>query len=381
MCPVRSRALALIVLIGAAACEPGREAAREPARLAHAAYVWQRHWTAPVREAVAGAPAALDGLRVLVAEVDADGADGADGAAMTVVPASGAALAAARRPITLVVRINGARPIEGLSLAPVVRAGEALRADGVEVAGIEVDHDCATARLGDYARWLRAQRGALDPARAWRFSITALPAWAGGAGLGEVARAVDELVVQVHAVRAPVIFDAGQAWHDLARFARAVTATPLRVALPTYSAVVRGVEVGVDPGDVAAFVRRLEARPVAGVGGVVWFRLPVAGDEQTWSAATFARVLAPARAGGPPRPSVTLVAHGPDRFDVVVVNPSDEPVDLPPVRVAGAITAADMVAGYRARGPGRWDAPRRALAAKERIVIGWIHGEDVTLVD
>ena len=346
--------------------------AREPLavkQVAQAAYVWQRNWTPGVREAVAHPLGALDGLHVLAAEVDA----GAQG--LTLVRLDQVALALAHRPVTLVLRINGSRPIEGLSLAPVVALGDGLRAAGVDVVGLEVDHDCATARLADYAAWLTAER----PPAPWRFSITALPTWAGSAGLAQVAHVVDDIVVQVHAVRAPTIFDANEAWADLARFAGAARSTPLRVALPTYSAVVLGDEIGVDPDDVARFVRRLGTNPIAGVGGIVWFRLPVAGDEQTWSAATFARVVT-ARAPDA-RARIELVERGPDRFDVVVTNPSDSIVELPAVHIDGAIADAELVQGYRERKRGRWEPPRRALAANEQLVIGWIHGKDLELVE
>lgn len=392
-----SRIVVLCALI-AAACGGAPEPGVVGVRLPQAAYVWQRHWTPGVRAAVAHPLAALDGLHVLAAEIDIGGAD------LTVMRLDGAALAASHRPITLVVRINGARPIGDLSLAPVLEVGERLRGAGVDVAGLEIDHDCATARLAEYAAWLAAHR----PAAPLRLSITALPSWAESPALARVAAAVDDIVVQVHAVRAPMIFDANEAWVDLARFARAVRTTPMRVALPTYSAVVRGDEIGVDPDDVARFVRRLEARPLAGVGGVVWFRLPVAGDEQTWSAVTFARVVN----GGEPdaggqverglarvvtdgvgfasvvtgderegRAEVALVERGAGRFDVVVRNPGPSAVDLPAVRIAGAIAAADLVQGYRERATGRWDAPRRSLAAGEQLVIGWIHGKDLELVE
>ncbi|MBL0212547.1 MAG: DUF3142 domain-containing protein [Myxococcales bacterium] len=322
-----------------------------------------------MRDAVSHPLDALDGLHVLAAEIEAGARD------FTLVHLDEAALAAAHRPITLVVRINGARPIEGLSLAPIVNLGEALRASGVDVAGLEVDHDCATARLADYAAWLTAHR----PAAPLRFSITALPTWAEGPALAQVARAIDEIVVQVHAVRAPAIFDGNDAWRDLARFARAVPSTRLRVALPTYSAVVRGDEIGVDPDDVAAFVKRLARRPIAGVLGIVWFRLPVVGDDQTWSPATFTRVVT----GHAPdaRARIALVERGADRFDVVVTNPSDVLVDLPPVHIEGAIAAADLVQGYRERKPGSWEAPRRSLAGKAQLIVGWIHGKDLELVE
>ena len=362
-----SRGVAILIT-ALVACSPEPAATVVPAPIEQTAYVWQRRWTPGVREAVAHPPAQLAGVRVLIAEVSPS-------AALTMIEPDGPALVAGGRPITLVVRIEGARPIEALSLAPIEHAGAALRAAGANVVGIEVDHDCATARLPDYARWLADHRPA-----GYRFSITALPTWAASAAVAEVARAVDEVVVQVHAIRAPVIFDANTAWRDLRRFAGVTGGhTSLRVALPTYTVVLGEREVGVDPDVVGAFARRLATEPVPGVGGIAWFRLPVGGDEQTWSPATFARVIAGQRTTA--RARIELVAQGDQRFDVVVSNPTSEPVDLPPVHVAGDIGDADMVMGYRAAGAGRWAAPRRSLARDERIVIGWIHGKDVRVVD
>lgn len=401
-----TRGLAAIALTALMACT--RSAPSEPTPSvppSQGAYVWQRNWTPGVRDAVAHPPVGIDGLRVLIAEV-APVSEGPP--VLETMAVDAPSLAAAHVPITLVVRIEGSRPIEGLSLARVVGVADALRAGGVDVAGIEVDHDCATARLAEYARWLAGQRtsatppsvsapsGSVAPSASsatrerYRFSITALPTWASSPALIDVANAVDEIVVQVHAVRAPLIFDANTAWRDLTRFARAITPArttgvagrvlALRVALPTYRAVVRGLDVSVDPEDVAAFVRRLSTTPIAGVGGIAWFRLPVEGDEQTWPRATFARIVAGA-SPGQRGAVVELVAQGDQQFDVVVSNPTGELVEMPAVHVVGDIGAADMVMGYRATGAGRWEAPPKTLARDERIVIGWIQGKDISLVD
>ncbi len=423
-------AITAVIACGRSAPEPSPTTSPPTSPPSQAAYVWQRNWTPGVRDAVAHPPTGIDELRVLIAEVSPS-------ASLTMMPVDAESLANAGVSIALVIRIEGSRPIEALSLEPIVAAANRLRAADVNVIGIEVDHDCATARLAGYARWLASQRHTIEAASrpehtrrahtatdrpdhfpagnqvdrsaagagspddtvhdatgAYRFSITALPTWASSPALIDVARAVDEIVVQVHAVRAPLIFDANTAWRDLHRFARAIAnemrddareKAALRVALPTYSAIVRDVEVSVDPEDVARFVRRLRTEPIAGVDGIVWFRLPVEGDEQTWSRATFARLVDGARASHPiartPHANIELVSQGDHRFDVVVSNPTGTLVDLPPIRIAGDIGAADMVAGYREAGPGRWDAPRRSLARGERIVIGWIYGKDISLVE
>ena len=150
----------IIVAVAVAACSSSgpsssasssRHAAVAPIALQHEAYVWQRAWTGSVRAAVASAPAELAGLRVLTLEIDRDGH-------ATWPGVSTDALVRASRPITAVVRIDGSRIPADLALAPVLDRIDRWRAAGVPVAGIEIDHDCATAALADYATWLAAQR-------------------------------------------------------------------------------------------------------------------------------------------------------------------------------------------------------------------------------
>jgi hypothetical protein len=267
-----ARVLPLVIV---AACS-GREPARGEPVLSHEAYVWQRAWTGAVREAVANAQPELSGLRVLALEVAADGT-------MRMPAVDAASLRRASRPITAVVRIDGSRIPGDLSIASVVEKVERWRIAGVPVAGIEIDHDCATAALADYAAWLRGVRP-----DGMRFSITALPTWATApTALAAVVAEVDEVVLQVHAVRAPTIFDPRAARRDIERFARIAHGTNLRVALPTYRVALGEAK----PDDVATLLRSLEQKPVAGVTGVVWFRLPVAADRTAWSAPTLAAVI------------------------------------------------------------------------------------------
>jgi len=281
---VRVLALALVA-VAAFGCS-GRSSTPPPSRqrtelvaLSHDAYVWQRAWTGSVRAAVANAPAELSGLRVLTLEVSRDGT--------TTAPAvDTASLVRASRPITAVVRIDGSRLPVDLTLVPVLERIDRWRQAGVAVAGVEIDHDCATAALTDYTAWLTTQRPA-----GLRFSITALPTWATApsATLADLAAAVDEIVLQVHAVRAPTIFDARSARRWVEQFAAAVPSSTIRVALPTYKVALGAAR----PTDVAAFLRSLEHDPVAGVTGIVWFRLPVATDRTAWPAPVLAAVIQP----------------------------------------------------------------------------------------
>jgi hypothetical protein len=231
-----------------------------------------------VRAAVANAPPELSGLRVLPLEVSPDGS--------TRSPAIDTdALLRASRPITAVVRIDGARVPAEASLAPALDRIERWRRAGIPVAGLEIDHDCATAALADYTAWLAAHR----PAGALRLSVTALPTWATApADLRLLATAVDEIVLQVHAVRAPTIFEPRAARRHVEHFAAAVPRTTnLRVALPTYKVALGAAQ----PDEVATLLRSLEREPVRGVTGIVWFRLPTATDRTAWPAPLLAAVI------------------------------------------------------------------------------------------
>jgi hypothetical protein len=339
--------------------------------LTHEAYVWQRAWTGAVREAVAAAPPELSGLRVLVLEV-ADGrlswpevAEEGD--------AGIEALVATHRPVTAVVRIAGSRPIAGLSLAPVLARLDVWRNAGVQVVGVEIDHDCATAALPEYATWLNSAR---VPAPL-RWSITALPTWAGSPALPRVAAAVDEIVVQVHAVRAPSVFEPQQARRWLAEFARAVPDRPLRVAVPTYRVVVHEAPLAADPVQVARFVQTLARDPVAGVQGVVWFRLPVDSDRATWSTPTLRAVIA----GLPLAPDlrIRLVEQHAGVFDVVLANSGSLDASYPALRFSGSVVAVDLVDGYRAMDTRQWMPPDRIAPAGSQRVIGWATGQGIVV--
>lgn len=358
------RVLVLGAALLAAACGGG-DVAHAP--LAHEAYVWQRAWTGAVRTAVAAPPAELSGLRVLAAEVDDHG--------WTFPAVDAAGLGQAGRAITAVVRIDGSRPVADLSLARVLEHLTTWRAAGVQVVGLEIDHDCATAALADYAAWLRALR----PAAPLRWSITALPTWTESPALAEVAAAVDELVVQVHAVRAPAVWRADDAARWLAEFARATAPRPLRVALPTYRVSVGGVEVSAEPVELAAFVRGLERSPIPQLRGVVWFRLPVGGDPGAWSAATLDAVISGAALR--PQLAVEAVPRGDGTVDVVVHNRGTLDGALPDLELAGDITGVDFVLPYHraVEAAGRWRAPRGTVRAGQTTTVGWVAGKEITI--
>jgi hypothetical protein len=334
--------------------------------LDHDAYVWQRAWVGPVRAAVARPPEVIAGLRVLGLELERDRVRWPE--------VDAASLAAGGRPVVLVVRVNAPRAVEDVPMPEVAAVAARWRSAGADVRGIEIDYDCATARLSAYAAWLSRARP--TPPLTW--SITALPTWSDSDALGAVAAAVDELVVQVHAVRAPVIFDGAAARADLARFAAAAPVGKLRVSLPTYDATVGGVVRRSDPEAVAAFVRWLGTTAAPAVRGVVWFRLPVAGDDRAWSVATLEAVIAGRSLASQVAPRLVATADG--GYDVVLENRGNLRGRWPDVAIGGDGLRAELIAGYRAAADGRhFTAPARELAPGATAVVGWATGRALTI--
>ncbi len=282
------------------ACSP------RPAEITHEAYVWQRLWTPAVIEAVQSSPQLFKGLRVLGLQVT--------GAQRHRPQIDLGALAATRRPVRLVIRIEGSRPTPDTAEIASWANAEAARwrAAGVNLVGVEIDHDCANAGLGDYARWLVRLRGVLDPAL--RLSITALPAWIASSDLPAVLSAVDDSVLQVHALdrRARDLIDAQQSLAWIRRYDE-IAPSDFQVALPAYSlrvdldaaGEVRSVDAEGEqqrggagaqerhapPRVVASVLAELRVARLTHLRGAIWFRLPVADDRRAWSMATLSAVI------------------------------------------------------------------------------------------
>ncbi len=87
----------------------------------------------------------------------------------------------------------------------VLRKLEEWRGAGNRLAGLQIDFDAATARLGDYAAFLRGARTRL-PAGC-RLSVTGLMDWAANAdpaALASLRGTIDEVVVQTYQGRATI---------------------------------------------------------------------------------------------------------------------------------------------------------------------------------
>lgn len=373
--------------------------------------MWQRSWTPAVREAVSEAHG-FAGLVALAAEVDFRG----ESPRVVRVPPDGPALKASGRPVGMAVRVLsfpgrfGDDPRLGEFLAQLARSLiDEARGRGISLSEIQIDYDCPESKLDDYRGLLPGLREAVAPVPV---VITALPAWLRQKeAFGNLIEAADGYVLQVHSLSPPrspeeriVLCDpqAAQEWVEAAaRFRK-----PFRVALPTYGYVaafdrtgkllglsaegprlswpagVRIERARSDPAAMAGLVRGWTAERPAELVGVLWYRLPVAGDRLNWTAPTLAAVMA----GREPRGDLLAVSREPEPglVEIDLVNEGEGEAPWPtPVRVRwrdDTFLAADGLGGYRMRRESerevlleRTDTSAGAASRPgERRVIAWL---------
>ncbi|WP_158882288.1 DUF3142 domain-containing protein [Rhodanobacter sp. L36] len=363
--------------------------------LTHDAYIWQREWTPAVIDAMRDSGAAIRAWHVLAAQTDADGR-------LQVFHPDRAALRMSNKPVLLVVRIDGqlTQWDETKLLADTQALWHDWQSSGVRVAGLEIDHDCGTARLPAYTHFLSALRPLM---RGATLSITALPAWLDSSALDALLAQVDESVLQVHAVRDPRagMFDDTLALHWANAYAQR-SDKPFRIALPTYGsrvswdangriASVQSESPVLDSGDdsrellampqqIAGFIAQLQRDPPAHLMGIAWFRLPTARDDRAWSLATWLAVIRQQ----PLKNDVLAVAQPsttPGMLDLLLRNPGELDAPLPTrVFLPPDCTLADGIQGY-ARQTVRDGSNRGTLSIKRlqpgllqahhQRIIGW----------
>ncbi|WP_394560653.1 DUF3142 domain-containing protein [Aquipseudomonas alcaligenes] len=372
------RTLIVLLLAGLAGCS------EEHAPLNQQLYIWQRQWLPSHAEALARSRADFSTLRVLALQAHPQA-----GWSRALVDAE--LLKRDGRPLIAVVRLDGQLP--QLDRAEIARQIDRLLADwraaGLNPRGLEIDHDCASARLPAYAELLRELR--LQLPSELQLSITALPAWLSSPALDQVLAAVDSSVLQVHAVNAPQdgLFDPEQAQDWAERYAQR-SGKPFLLALPAYGVALTENgqvesevplrqggprhELRADPEQVGELLGELRASPPSHLSGIIWFRLPLAGDRRAWPMPT---LLAVAR-GQPLAPAIALQRQQRDGFSQLqlfnngtLASPLPRRIELP----ARACSAADGLGDYRVeRSDDLLAFVRRSngrLDAGEHRALGW----------
>jgi hypothetical protein len=334
---------------------------KHPRVLPHDAYIWQRRWTPALVDAMRQSTDIVHAWRVLLAESEAQGH------LRTTAP-DWTALDATAHPIVVVIRIDGrlADWDESAILAEIRSVLAHAIPRGAKVTGIEIDYDCATARLGAYAEFLARLRPHL--ANGLTLSITVLPAWMSSRQLDALLAHTDE-AVQVHAVQNPRtgLFDPSFALKWIRAFGR-LTPRPFRAALPAYGVRIswrsdgtvlavesevpvlaggfRRSELVAQPLEVAQVLRALQSDPPSNLLGVAWFRLPSANDARAWSVSTWRSVIR----GSDEQASIKVLIEKTDTpglNNVVLVNDGEVDANLPrAVTLPSACTLADAINGY-----------------------------------
>jgi hypothetical protein len=374
--------LAFVLLSGASA---SRRA------LPQDAYIWQRKWTPALRVALKQSADLIHAWRVLAAYSD-------EGGRLEPVAVDWQALKSSGRPVIAVVRINGqlAQYHDDQLLHDLDGLLSEWRQIQPPIAGLELDHDCGDARLEAYAQFLARVRARLP--QTIPLSITTLPSWLSSPKLDAIFRPVNEVVLQVHMVQSPHagLFNADQARQWIRVMAR--TDKPFRVALPAYGVRVTwrndgsmlaveseepllaggysASELIVSPEAVSTLLRELERDPPASLTGIVWFRLPVAGDIRAWSPETWRAVVL----GKPLQSRIEALAEKsdtPGMSNIVLINQGEVDavlptrIDLPP-----SCTIADGINGYALdHGESGFSIERQQdglLPGHQRRLIGWM---------
>ncbi len=356
-----------------------------PPPLTHSAYVWQRDWRPSLLAALRDSSKPFGEWRVLGIEVV--------GARVTHIDTDAAALIDSGKPVRMVARIEGARLAVGADTMArqLNMLATRLRSERVVVSGIEIDHDCATVALPDYADWLAELRRAM-PGES--ISITVLPTWLDSAELTPLLGNVDHSVLQVHAIAHPRdgLFDVDRALPWIERISQ--LGTRFYIALPAYHVAVSvdasgaviavaaedldpgaATEIRSDPQEVARLLRTLERGPPPGLLGIVWFRLPLVDDHRAWHPRTLAAVIAgEALSGSLHIESATN--HGVTSFALRASGNLDQmigSVDLP-----RNCRFADALGAFALEGhPGKWRLLPRSqqwLKPDQRTEIGWCRG-------
>jgi len=288
-----------------------RPSRRASGPLRHEAYVWQRTWSQPVREAITQHGTNFSTLAILKAEISWK-----DGQPQIVrVAVNYETLVAAKRPVGLALRIApyaGPFVTNDLMGTCVVETAAALVAEAktnqLQPAELQIDFDCAESKLDGYRVWVEAVQRRVSPLPV---TITALPSWLDARAFKRLAVVATNYVLQVHSVERPKSFSAPFTLCDPTAASRAVEragriGVPFRVALPTYgyllafdsvgrflglsaegprpnwptNAQIR--EVASDPLELAALVQGWGHNRPAAFTGVIWYRLPVGGDKFNW---------------------------------------------------------------------------------------------------
>ncbi|MDB6017212.1 MAG: hypothetical protein JWR19_1701 [Pedosphaera sp.] len=395
----------------AASAQPSTPPSGDLPPIAQEAYIWQRAWNEPVRDAIALHATNFTGLVVLNAEVTWK-----QGHPQVIhIPIDYASLLRAACPVGLALRIgpypgpfttNG-QPMDQLAGLAVSLIAEA-QANRLKIRELQIDFDCAESKLDGYRVWVETLRRRIAPVP---LVITALPSWLNQNSFQYLARASDGYILQVHSLERPRDFASPFSLCDPAAARRAVEQAgqidvPFRVALPTYGYLIafapdghfiglsaegpaktwpagtRLREVRSDPVAMADLVRGWSLVHPAALQKIIWYRFPISLDVLNWSWPTLNAV----KTGRSPRESFRLDTSrsAAGLTEISLVNDGEADLSSRPVIEVrwqhARLVASDGLRDFEVVDPGPNTLQFRArttlipsrLAPGERQAIGWL---------
>ncbi|EEW1720672.1 DUF3142 domain-containing protein, partial [Escherichia coli] len=310
----------------------------QPLRFDQQVYIWQRVWTAEHNEALKRSRPLFSTLRILGMQFHPQ-----EGIRHFTVNTS--LITQDGRPVWLVARLDG--QLTRLNNQQIIQhIQQTLREwqkAGITLVGVEIDYDAPTAKLEEYLTLLSKLHQTL-PTNI-KLSITALPTWLESPHLARLLRIADTSVLQVHNVLSPEkgLLDNSLAQRWVKQYARQTT-HPFFIALPAYGSALTSDnrveseaplyvaeemrELSVSPQTIADFIQYLEQQPPRGLQGLVWFRLPLAGDRRAWSLTTLEAVIQ--HQPLTPRWSLMIAQHADEQlFDLAIKNSGEIDAPLP----------------------------------------------------
>jgi len=376
--------------------------------LSHDIYVWQRAWTPAVVSSIDKISPYIGRLDVLAAEIEFP----AGVPKIILFQPDYAALRKTGKSVVLCVRIGswgGPFDLQHKTTAAVMEAIDTVlmqaRDAGIEPVELQIDFDCADAQLSGYKNWLKQIRKRSGDLR---LGFTALPSWLRQADFADLLKEVDCFVLQVHSLQQKKEKasgytlcdpDAAIGWvKEANRFKK-----DFSVALPTYGYDIvtdfsgqlvdvvaeepdkkypEGFNYGFvrsDPKDMALLVNYWQQKRPRYLKDIIWFRLPVAGDQLNWPMPAFLAVIA----GKTPLTSsqTSQQSSEPGLIEIMLENTGETMVYKARIEVAGAmdkLLAAETIPGFSLQqidsGLAIETISKRetALYPGEKITVGWL---------
>jgi hypothetical protein len=396
--------LGVIALLFWAFYRPASPVVISTAPLHQQAYVWQRAWTAAVKESVETLGPEFPRIVVLAAQVQWQN----DFPTVFKVPIDYEALRRGKAPFGLAIRIGPRNPAAQSPEVIADLAESVVRGSPTLPMELQLDFDCPESKLAGYAGWVKAIRERIKPVP---LTITALPSWLNSGDFPGLAKATDGYVLQVHSLQRPTTKDATGVLCDPTTAMAAVNragriGVPFRVALPTYGYRLAfdstGKMIGLsaegptpnwpagtnvrllcaDAPALAGLVRQWTAGHPEAMRGILWYRMPTEDDRLNWRWPTLKSVMA----GKVPAAKVRVEVSRTEELlrEIEVINDGDGDASLDfDVQLEweeADLTAADAVNGFeRSQAsshsmilkPGG-ELPMPFLSPGRSLTIGWL---------